>query len=485
MGVTVCANGLSVVHQGSGGEANATLPDVCLTTVGKPVVPIPYGNNAKSADLADGTTTVSMDGGNSIAIKGSKFSKSTGDAGGDKKGVASGTIESEAEFISASPTVSIEGIGVCRLSDQMTMNKANTMCLGGVQNPSVSVTEDQEGTYTLDLVCRYPNGQPYANAPFELRESGGGQIGSGVLNARGLGTVSELPLKECILVLKESSDAYKANSTLSKNTPTETYPDTHNFCTYVAGQRSPFWEDKVGVSNDWGVLLSPSYSDDDFKAMVYEQSRILSPHVVSRNHSNDFSAAFVSALFHIQEDRESLDKYQPLLELLFEQVHPNGDILRILYQANLLEPPAELLAKLRLLGTGNTIEYLQQVLWTQISQQLSGYINDLIAALDTRLDFIQTQAAARSLTVVEEGVQGYRTGMSLMSSALPDILTNILSRTNETLLSVSAMASGSIVNTTGESGFTTNAGKIHAVVYTKAINLNRPQFIVFEDIFSD
>ncbi|TOG38609.1 hypothetical protein CGJ02_24130, partial [Vibrio parahaemolyticus] len=51
MGVTVGANGLSIVHKGSGGEANATLPDVCLTKVGKPIVPIPYGNNAKSADL--------------------------------------------------------------------------------------------------------------------------------------------------------------------------------------------------------------------------------------------------------------------------------------------------------------------------------------------------------------------------------------------------------------------------------------------------
>lgn len=33
MGVTVGANGLSIVHKGSGGEANATLPDVCLTKV--------------------------------------------------------------------------------------------------------------------------------------------------------------------------------------------------------------------------------------------------------------------------------------------------------------------------------------------------------------------------------------------------------------------------------------------------------------------
>lgn len=118
MAITICANGLSIVHKDSGGEASATLPDVCLTTVGNAVVPIPYGNSAKSSDLVDGTTTVFADGGNSIAIKGCRFSKSTGDSGGDKKGIASGTIEAEAKFISASPTVKIEGKGVCRLSDQ-------------------------------------------------------------------------------------------------------------------------------------------------------------------------------------------------------------------------------------------------------------------------------------------------------------------------------------------------------------------------------
>ncbi len=112
-----------------------------------------------------------MDGGNSVAIKGSKFSKSTGDSGGDKKGVASGTIEGEAEFISASPTVKFEGAGVCRLSDQMTMNKANTMCLGGAQNPSVTVTEDAEGTYTVDVKCRYPDSTAFKNADFDITDA--------------------------------------------------------------------------------------------------------------------------------------------------------------------------------------------------------------------------------------------------------------------------------------------------------------------------
>ncbi|PTO72343.1 hypothetical protein CWN84_21255 [Vibrio splendidus] len=136
--------------------------------VGKPVVPISYGNNAKSADLIGGTTTVSMDGGNSIAVRGCKFSASAGYAGGDKKGVASGTIEAEAELILASPTVEFEGIGVYRLSDLMTMNKANTMRLGGAQNPSVSVTEEQEGTYTVDLFLSYSDGEPVQGATYKL-----------------------------------------------------------------------------------------------------------------------------------------------------------------------------------------------------------------------------------------------------------------------------------------------------------------------------
>lgn len=141
MPVTVSADGLSIVHQGSEGVANADIPDVCMTQCGPPVVPIPYSNEAKSADLVEGTTTVTMDGGNSIAIKPSKFSTSTGDEGGDKKGIVSGVIQGEAAFVTASATVKIEGEGVARLSDMMTMNKANTMCLSGVSQASVEVRQ--------------------------------------------------------------------------------------------------------------------------------------------------------------------------------------------------------------------------------------------------------------------------------------------------------------------------------------------------------
>ncbi len=189
MSATINANGLSVVHKGSGGEANASVPDVCLTKVGKPVVPIPYGNNAKSSDLAGGSTTVTADGGNSIALQGSTFSKSTGDAGGDKKGISSGTIEAEAKFISASPTVLIEGKGVARLSDQMTMNNGNTVCLG-VQNPPVTVSEEEEGTYTVFVKARYPDGILLKNADFDITDTSGYVLKNGRFDSSGKSKVS-------------------------------------------------------------------------------------------------------------------------------------------------------------------------------------------------------------------------------------------------------------------------------------------------------
>ncbi|MEY4575388.1 MAG: hypothetical protein RL701_91 [Pseudomonadota bacterium] len=131
MPVTVNANGLSVVHRGSTGMASATLPDVCKTpsASGTPV-PVPYPNIAMSSDLVAGTTTVTVDG-QMAAIQGSKFVKSTGDEAGVAGGVISSVFIMEATFISFSPTVSMDGMPVCRLTDKMLMNRGNTACLGG------------------------------------------------------------------------------------------------------------------------------------------------------------------------------------------------------------------------------------------------------------------------------------------------------------------------------------------------------------------
>lgn len=485
MGVTVNADGLSIVHVGSGGEANATSPDVCKTQVGPAVVPIPYGNNAKSADLANGSSTVTADGGNSIAIKGATFSKSTGDEAGAQMGVTSGTIQGEAEFTSASATVSIDGAGVCRLTDQMTMNASNTSCMGGVQNPSVSVEADAEGTYTLDIRCRYPNGKPYANADFELDSIDGSSVGSGTLDANGQASVSGLAPDECVLLLSESTDTYMPNATLPVNTSAQSYEDPQDFCRFVAAHRVPFWNRQVGVLNDWGMLISPYYSDDDFTEIVFEQARISAPYAVSSNYIRDFAYTFVGALYQIQDDKDTLEKYQPLLELLFEMAHENGDLLHILYHAYESDPPAILLAELRAYGTGNTLNYIQNMDWSAVNQQLSGFISDLIAALDGRLEYMQNQAQAQSYSVVEQGIQAYRDAMATMDKSLPDVFNQILTNLSDKLAKITSSADGALVNITGEQGFSTVGGEYNAVVHTLNNHPGRPPMTVFVDAFSD
>jgi uncharacterized Zn-binding protein involved in type VI secretion len=130
---TTIVNGLTVVHKGSDGIAISSAPDVCKTP---PVpVPVPYPVNvAFSSDLADGTTTVLVDG-QSVALKDSEFSTSTGDEPGTVGGIISGVNVGIAKFSNYSPDVKFEDRNVARLSDPMTMNgnAANTATVAEIQ----------------------------------------------------------------------------------------------------------------------------------------------------------------------------------------------------------------------------------------------------------------------------------------------------------------------------------------------------------------
>jgi hypothetical protein len=91
-----------------------------------------------SSDLANGSTTVTADGGNMIAIKGCEFSRCTGDEPGTAGGVKSSTFMKEAKFILYSFDVKIDGQNACRLADKMTMNHENTVCMQGVVQAPVT-----------------------------------------------------------------------------------------------------------------------------------------------------------------------------------------------------------------------------------------------------------------------------------------------------------------------------------------------------------
>jgi hypothetical protein len=122
-GNNVLINGRTAVHADSGGMLQTI--DVCLTQIGNSVVPIPYGNLAKSSDAASTASSVKINGNPACNIK-SNFSKSTGDQPGKKKGVASGKIKGKAEFLLSSFDVFIEGKPAVRQGDLMISNSKNT-----------------------------------------------------------------------------------------------------------------------------------------------------------------------------------------------------------------------------------------------------------------------------------------------------------------------------------------------------------------------
>jgi hypothetical protein len=137
MGVTVAANKRTLVHAGSGGMSVA-FPDVCLTPVGPAIVPIPYPNIARSATASKGATRTTADG-KPVLIASSIFASSNGDEPGVKGGVVSQVTRGQADMITKSGDVIVEGKGVIRAFDLCLHNKKNTPPFPILQAPAVAL----------------------------------------------------------------------------------------------------------------------------------------------------------------------------------------------------------------------------------------------------------------------------------------------------------------------------------------------------------
>lgn len=138
MANTVGVNKMSVVTKDSNGVSVA-FPDVCKTPSPAGPIPLPYPNVARSADTAQGSKTVAVEG-NPLCVKDSNFSTSTGDeAGTAGGGVVSGKTKGKAEFVNFSFDVQVEGKNVARALDLMLHNDKNTPPFPLMQPPVMAV----------------------------------------------------------------------------------------------------------------------------------------------------------------------------------------------------------------------------------------------------------------------------------------------------------------------------------------------------------
>ncbi len=125
MACSVFVNGRGIAHKGSGGKS-IVFPDVCKTPVGPSVVPIPYPNLGQSADTSKGPKSITING-QMPMVKGAKYAMSSGDEAGVAKGIISGKIKGECEFLMYSFDVKFEGKNVCRMGDPLWHNKKNIL----------------------------------------------------------------------------------------------------------------------------------------------------------------------------------------------------------------------------------------------------------------------------------------------------------------------------------------------------------------------
>jgi uncharacterized Zn-binding protein involved in type VI secretion len=127
MGLTVFAENMGLFHKGSGGKSIAPA-DVCLTPPTPPAgpLPIPYVNMLSASDLADGSSTVKIDGEPTALEDSSNVATSTGDEPGTQGGnVVTHQTKGKGYFTLWSFTVKVEGKGVCRNGDLMEQNCAS------------------------------------------------------------------------------------------------------------------------------------------------------------------------------------------------------------------------------------------------------------------------------------------------------------------------------------------------------------------------
>lgn len=188
--ITININGLTLCHKGSGGVTHNTLPDVCKTPgLG---IPIPYENEAYSADLTNGTSSVFADGGNMIANFGSQFARSVFDEPGSMGGIISGTNRAEASWISHSFDVFFEKKPACRLTDKMWMNHKNTVNMAGLCQ--IRLPEQVLDKKICDAICKCRNrsAREFRQITKAFSESPALSLAT-LLMARFLGSNSELP----------------------------------------------------------------------------------------------------------------------------------------------------------------------------------------------------------------------------------------------------------------------------------------------------
>ncbi|MDA9557294.1 DUF4150 domain-containing protein, partial [Vibrio sp.] len=453
MGVSGSANNLGIVHQGSDGKALSSTPDVCFTKVGKPVKELPYDNSAQSSDLVDGSQTVKIDGGYSIALDGSKLSTSTGDEAGDHKGVVSGTIKGEAEFISSSPDILVEGRSVARHTDSLLMNNANTICFG-IDNPGPEAEEQEVDKHDLHLSLKNRLSQPCANTPFKAIDKEGGVVYEGELDGGGHGVITDLDPVWLRFEFGEDPQAYQwFPRFMRKPNPRYTqHESSETVFREVAGAVPLFWEldtpkAKRNLDNGyWGHFRCqnkqangddmPDYyaarNDKHFQDYLRFELLTYFPRAIEAHEHNALARIITTHIDHDNDEIESADlnAYAAYLGALSSD---DFQRFQLLHHVPTSMTYHRFLGILRARGTGNADEYMANAPWGDFQESIIAHSSELITLISERIDALHTFAEERNYKAMMQDLAHYRTRLTSFDRAVRRQITDVTAELKDKL----------------------------------------------------
>jgi hypothetical protein len=211
MADNVFIDGRAAIHKGSAGKSIA-FPDVCLCPPAPPSgpIPTPLPNTAKAADLDGGAFTVTIEG-NPVAHNESFIAKSTGNevARSTDGGIITHQVQGKAYFQTYSRNVFIESKPAVRHMDLLTHNHMaklpgntppapwmSTMMAGAGPAPKEAEVDAREGTESLEISLRDPDGRPVPQAQYRLTTPKG-KIIRGTTPTSGKVTIVRLAKGKC------------------------------------------------------------------------------------------------------------------------------------------------------------------------------------------------------------------------------------------------------------------------------------------------
>ncbi|WP_211674824.1 hypothetical protein [Moritella sp. 5] len=256
--------------------------------------------------------------------------------------------------------------------------------MGGAQNPSVIVTADEEGTYTVDLFLSYADGDPVQGATYSLVDQAGAAF-EGSLGNDGKVAVGGVAPGAFTIEYGEDSREFKPNEPTKVNPKFDGQANAQTIIEDTKRGEVGFWESTWRKASNggtwiWGVILGDFNDDASVEQIIANAALTMIPVVDQVGDIRDLTANILNMM-----DEEGRDKPENWLALSFTLIGCIplfGSALKgtckVVLKTGKETKKDDLLAIVRAFGKGDPEKFLLGLDWGQYAKDISKILSNVL-----------------------------------------------------------------------------------------------------------